>query len=416
MTIATPARRALLRDVPAGVWALGFVSLLMDLSSEMIHALLPVYLLTVMGASPLTIGAFEGVAESTASTAKVLSGALSDRLGKRKLLAAVGYGVAAFTRLIFPLAPTIGWLMAARFMDRIGKGVRGAPRDALVADISPPDLRGASFGLRQSLDTIGSFLGPLAATALMWATANDFLAVFWAAAVPAFMALGLILAAVHEPNRPTDRHPEGKVWGRVEVRRLGAMTWWVVAVAAGLTLARFSEAFLVLRGLSIGLSPALTPAVLVVMNVAYSLSALPVGILSDRIGRVTILIVGLLLLTVADGVLTLATGIVGVGVGVALWGLHMGFTQGVLATLIADSAPSNLRGTAFGVLHLVTGVATLLASVIAGALWDVAGPGGAFLAGASFAALSLLALLPVRNKLDEIGPLSEALTVKTFCS
>src|SRR5271170_1276889 len=311
MTIAmTPStRRALWRDVPAGIWALGFVSLLMDISSEMIHALLPVYLLTVVGASPLAIGAFEGVAESTASMTKAFSGALSDWLGNRKALAAIGYGLGAFTRPIFALAPTIGWLAAARFIDRVGKGIRGAPRDALVADISPPHLRGASFGLRQSLDTIGSFLGPLVAIALMWMTANHFSIVFAIAAIPAVLSLGLILVAVREPKRPKNfRRPQMPLHPD-ELGRLGATYWWVVAIAAVFTLARFSEAFLVLRGQSIGLPLMLTPVTLVAMNIAYSASAFPVGILSDRVGRVTLLIIGLLLLTVADVVLAFATGV-----------------------------------------------------------------------------------------------------------
>jgi MFS family permease len=416
MTIAIPARRALWREVPAGVWALGFVSLLMDVSSEMIHALLPLYLLTALGASPLAIGAFEGVAESTASITKVFSGVLSDWLGKRKLLAAIGYGLAALTRPIFPLAPTIGWLLAARFVDRVGKGVRGAPRDALVADISPPHLRSASFGLRQSLDTAGSFLGPLVAIALMWFTMNNFSTVFWVAVIPAFLSLGLVLVAVREPRRPENTRLAGAPWRRAELGRLGAMVWRVIAVAAVFTLARFSEAFLLLRGQSIGLSPMLAPGVLVVMNIAYSASAFPIGILADRVGRVTILIIGLLLLIAADVALAFATGVVGVGIGVTLWGLHMGFTQGLLATLIADAAPSELRGTAFGVFHLVTGVVLLLASVMAGALWDTVGPEGAFLAGAVFAVLTVIGLLSIRAKMDRVGELPEALTVKTFCT
>jgi MFS family permease len=418
MTIAiTPStRRAMWRDVPGGIWALGFVSLLMDISSEMIHALLPVYLLTVVGASPLAIGAFEGVAESTASITKAFSGALSDWLGNRKALAAIGYGLGAVTRPIFALAPTIGWLMAARFIDRVGKGIRGAPRDALVGDISPPHLRGASFGLRQSLDTIGSFLGPLLAIALMWMTANHFSAVFAIAAIPAFLSLALILAAVREPKRPKNLRRPRMPLHPDELARLGATYWWVAAIAVVFTLARFSEAFLVLRGQSIGLPLMLTPMTLVAMNIAYSASAFPVGVLSDRVGRVTLLMIGLLLLAVADVVLAFATGVVAVGVGVALWGLHMGFTQGLLATLIADAAPSELRGTAFGIFHLITGGALLLASVIAGALWSVAGPEGAFLAGATFAVLTLAALLPVRGRMDGVGELPEALTVKIFCS
>jgi MFS family permease len=409
-------RKAIWRDVPLGIWALGFVSLLMDISTEMIHALLPVYLLTVLGASPLAIGAFEGVAESTASITKAFSGALSDRMGNRKVLAVIGYGVAALMRPVFALASTIELLMAARFIDRVGKGIRGAPRDALVADMSPPHLRGASFGVRQTLDTIGSFLGPLLAMALMWMTANHFSAVFWIAGVPAFLSVGLILAAVREPRRSNNPRPQRMPLRLDQLGGLGAPYWWVVAVAVVFTLARFSEAFLVLRGQSIGLPLMLTPMALVIMNIAYAASALPVGILSDRVGRVTLLIIGLLLLAVADLTLAFATSVVAVGVGVAIWGLHMGFTQGMLATLVADTAPAELRGTAFGIFNLATGAVLLLASAIAGAMWDLAGPEGAFLAGAVFAALTLAGLLPIRRRMNRVEALSEAQTVKTFCN
>jgi MFS family permease len=371
----------------------------MDISSEMIHALLPVYMVSVLGTSALTVGIIEGIAEATASITKVFSGALSDWLGKRKLLAALGYGLAAFTKPIFPLAPTVEWLIAARFIDRIGKGIRGAPRDALVADISPPHLRGASFGLRQSLDTIGAFVGPLLAIGLMWLTADHFAAVFWIAVIPAFLSVGLILVAVKEPERPRELRRVPMPLHRSELGRLGAAYWWVVAVAAVFTLARFSEAFLVLRAQSIGLPLMLIPVVLVIMSIAYSLSAYPVGVLSDRVDRLALLILGLVLLFLADLVLAFATGIVWVGIGVVLWGLHMGFTQGLLTTLVAETAPPELRGTAFGMFNLITGLALLVASVIAGALWDMAGPQGTFLAGAGFTVLALAGLLPIRGRL-----------------
>jgi len=392
-------RPAVRQGIPAGVWILGFVSMLMDISSEMIHALLPIYMVTVLGTSALAVGIIEGIAEATASITKVFSGALSDWLGKRKALAALGYGLAAFTRPIFASALSIEWLIAARFIDRVGKGIRGAPRDALVADIAPAHLRGASFGLRQSLDTIGAFLGPLLAIGLMWLTVDDFQAVFWIAAIPAFLAVGLILVAVKEPNRPRALRRVRMPLQRDELRHLGASYWWVVAVATVFTLARFSEAFLILRAQSIGLPLALVPIVLVIMALAFSLSAYPVGVLSDRVNRLTLLAIGLLLLIVADLVLAFATGIVGVGIGVVFWGLHMGFTQGLLATLIADAAPAELRGTAFGVFNLMTGVALLVASLIAGALWDMAGPQATFLAGAAFALLTLAGLLVIRGRL-----------------
>lgn len=387
--------------LPTGIWVLGFVSMLMDISSEMIHALLPIYMVTVLGTSALSVGIIEGVAEATASITKVFSGALSDWLGKRKLLAAIGYGLAAFTKPIFPLAASIEWLIAARFIDRVGKGIRGAPRDALVADIAPPHLRGASFGLRQSLDTVGAFLGPLFAIGLMWLTADHFQAVFWIAVIPAFLSVGLIVVAVKEPDRPKEQRRVRMPLHRDELRRLGATYWWVVAVAAVFTLARFSEAFLILRAQSIGFSVTVIPVVLVVMSLAYSLSAYPVGVLSDRVNRTTLLAIGLVLLLGADLALAFASDIVWVGVGVVLWGLHMGFTQGLLATLIAESAPAELRGTAFGVFNLVTGIALLVASIVAGALWDMTGPKGTFLAGAACTMVTLAGLFIVRVRLGD---------------
>jgi MFS family permease len=381
------------RDIPSGVWALGFVSMLMDISSEMIHGLLPIYMVTVLGTSTLAVGIIEGIAEATAAITKIFSGALSDWLGKRKGLAVLGYGMAAFTKPIFPLAPTLFWLIAARFIDRVGKGIRGAPRDALVADLAPPEVRGASFGLRQSLDTIGAFVGPLLATLLMLWTANNFQTVFWIAVIPGFLAFGLIAFAVKEPERPAELRKVKSPLSREELARLGIDYWWVVGIATVFTLARFSEAFLILRAQSVGLPIALVPAVMVLMNVVYAFAAYPAGVMSDRMDRQTILITGLALLIVADIVLGLSSSIAGVAIGVVLWGLHMGLTQGLMATLVADTAPAELRGTAYGMFNLATGIALLAASVIAGSLWDAVGPKGTFLAGAGFTALAVAGLI-----------------------
>lgn len=393
--------RATLRAIPLGIWALGLVSLLMDISSEMILALLPVYLVTVLGTSTLTVGIIEGIAEATASITKVFSGALSDWLGKRKLLVAIGYGLAAFTKPIFPLASSVGWLVAARFIDRVGKGIRGAPRDALIADLSPPELRGASFGLRQSLDTVGAFVGPLLAIALMWLLTNDIRAVFWFAVIPAFLAMFLIIYGVSEPDRPREKREVRFPLRVAELKRLGPSYWSVVAIAAVFTLARFSEAFLILRAQSVGLAVTLVPAVLVVMNMFYALAAYPAGVVSDNGDRTHVLIGAVVLLLVADLMLALMPGITGLVVGVMLWGLHMGFSQGSLAALVADTAPLDLRGTAFGMFNLVTGVALLAASIIAGALWDEFGATATFLAGAGFSMLALMALLLSRGRLAE---------------
>ncbi|MBL8436468.1 MAG: MFS transporter [Zoogloea sp.] len=389
---AAPPRRA---GLPRGIWALGFVSMLMDISSEMIHALLPAYLV-VLGASTLAIGLIEGIAEATAAIVKVFSGALSDWLGRRKLLAAIGYGLAACTKPVFPLATTLGWVVAARFIDRIGKGIRGAPRDALIADLAPPGLRGAAFGLRQSLDTAGAFIGPLLAIGLMALSDNDFRLVFWVAVLPAFGAFALIALAVHDPQpdagAAAPRRPRSPL-SRRELARLPRAYWWVVGIAAVFTLARFSEAFLVLRAQALGLGLMWVPAVLVLMNVVYSLSSYPLGRLADRLPRGVLLAAGFVVLVAADLAIALFEGLPGLAVGVVLWGLHMGMTQGLLAALVADAAPAELRGTAFGVFNLVGGVALLVASVLAGALWDAFGARATFLAGAGLAGLALAGLL-----------------------
>ena len=397
------ARVSRLREIPRAIWALGFVSLLMDASSEIIHALLPIYLVTVLGASMLTVGLIEGIAEATASITKVFSGALSDWWGKRKMLALIGYGLAAFTKPIFPLAASVSWLVAARFIDRIGKGIRGAPRDALVADLAPPHLRGASFGLRQSLDTVGAFLGPMLAIGLMWLTANSFQTVFWVAVVPAFLAVGLLLFTVQEPERPVGLRKLRSPFSLVELKRLGPAYWWVVGIVVVFSIARFSEAFLVLRAQAVGMPVMLVPMVLVLMNVAYALAAYPAGALSDRTKRITILGVGFGLLVAADLVLAFTTGLSGVAIGVALWGLHMGLTQGLLATLVADTAPPELRGTAYGFFNLFSGLALLVASLLAGALWDKLGPQGTFFGGAVFAAIALAGLTATRHIAPTVG-------------
>jgi len=363
-----------------------------DISSEMIHSLLPVFLVSVLGASTLAVGLIEGIAESTALITKVFSGTLSDYLGRRKLLTTLGYGLAACTKPLFPLAPSVAWVVTARFIDRIGKGIRGAPRDALIGDIAPLHLRGACYGLRQSLDTIGAFAGPLMATVLMALTLNSFRTVFWIAVVPAFVALALMIF-VKEPEtvRSADK-PRAPIRG-ADLRQLGAAYWWLVLIAAVITLARFSEAFLVLRAQNIGLPVALVPLVLVMMNVAYAVSAYPAGHLSDRMDRRLVLAAGFGVLIGSDVALALATGVWQVMVGVMLWGLHMGLTQGLLAALVADTTPSTLRGTAFGVFNLASGIAMLIASFLAGWLWDQYGPQATFYAGAGFTTVALFGLM-----------------------
>jgi MFS family permease len=387
------SRLTALARIPRGVWTLGFVSMCMDLSSELIHSLLPLYLAIGLGASTLTIGIIEGIAEATAMIVKVFSGVLSDFFHRRKALVVLGYGLAALTKFVFPLAPTLGWIVAARFADRVGKGIRGAPRDALIADLTPADVRGGSFGLRQALDTVGAIGGPLLAIGAMAYFASDFKSAFWVAVVPAILCVVLLVFGVEEPAKATgNAASESKRLHFGDARRLGRRYAVVVAIAAILTLARFSEAFLILRAQNVGVPTAMAPWVMVVMSTVYAAVAYPAGSAADRGLGPRMLSAGFAALIAADLVLANASGATMVFAGAALWGLHMGLTQGLLAALVAAAAPADLRGTAFGVFNLVCGIALLAASVLAGWLWDTFGPGLTFYVGAAFTLVAWIAL------------------------
>ena len=387
-----PRRRlSTLRRIPAGIWALGFVSMLMDISSEMVHSLLPLFMVTTLGASAFTVGLVEGLAESTALIVKVFSGALSDWLGKRKGLALAGYALGAATKPLFAMATGTGLVLTARLLDRVGKGVRGAPRDALVADLTPLEIRGAAFGLRQSLDTVGAFVGPLLAVALMLLWSNDFRAVFWVAIIPGALAVAVLAFGVTEPVAQARERRTNPIQ-RASLKRLSASYWWVVGIGGVFTLARFSEAFLVLRAQQSGIALAWVPLVMVAMNIVYAASAYPFGAWSDRVSKGGLLGAGLVALIAADAVLASSTDWRVLLAGVCLWGLHMGMTQGLLATMVADTAPTDLRGTAYGLFNLVSGLAMLVASLCAGLLWDRLGAPATFLAGIAFCLMALLAL------------------------
>ncbi|HEX7684091.1 MAG TPA: MFS transporter [Trinickia sp.] len=389
--------------IPRTVWALGFVSLFMDLSSEFIHALLPVFLVSTMGMSVAALGVLEGAAEATTMIVKTFSGPISDWLGKRKGLLLAGYGLAALSKPLFPLATAPATVVVARIVDRIGKGIRGAPRDALVADVAPPDIRGACYGLRQSMDTIGAIGGPLFAIPLMLYFGDHVRTVLWFAVVPAFVCVALLWAGVREPDRPAlERHFRAPLHWRA-AREFAPRYWLVVAIGGTFSLARFSEAFLVLRAQQTGIDYAWIPAVMVVMNVAYALCAYPVGKLADTIDREGLLVAGLGLLLVSDLLLGASLSPLALFVGVAAWGLHMGFTQGVLSAMVADTAPSALRGTAFGLFNLVSGLAMLLSSAIAGWLWQRYGAPATFFTGAGLVAAPLALCASTRRRTPPAG-------------
>ena len=384
-------RFATLSRIPKGVWVLGGVSLLMDVSSEMIHSLLPLFMATTLGASVIVIGIIEGVAEATALILKVFSGVISDYVGKRKGLALLGYGLGALSKPLFAIAPTSGVVFSARMIDRVGKGIRGAPRDALVADVTPPEIRGAAYGLRQSLDTIGAFLGPLLAVALMFLWDNDFQSIFWVAAIPAVLSIALLGFGLKEPRTAVVQKRTNPL-RRENLKKLSTAYWWVVAIGSIFTLARFSEAFLVLRAQQMAIPLFAIPLVMVAMNLVYSLTAYPFGKLSDSMSHSKMLQWGLLVLIAADIVLALSSHWSTLLAGVALWGIHMGMTQGLLAAMVAHTAPPELRGTAFGMFNLMSGIALLLASAGAGVLWEVLGAASPFYAGAIICVVTLVGM------------------------
>jgi MFS family permease len=389
------------RSIPAGVWTLGFVSLLMDTSSELIHALLPLFLATTLGASALTIGLIEGAAESLALVVKVFSGYLSDLTRRRKPWVLLGYGLAAATKIAFPLATSVGWVVGARLVDRVGKGIRGAPRDALVADLTPAEVRGAAFGLRQALDTVGAIAGPLLAVGAIAWFAGDFRAAFWVAVVPAFLCVALIVVGVREPEATGQRTRSRIAWR--DMRRLDARFRWVTFIAMVLTLARFSEAFLVLRARDVGFSDLSAPWVMVAMSIVYAALAYPAGRLADRGRGPALLVAGMVALIASDLMLAWVATPAGALAGAGLWGLHMALTQGLLAALVSATAPADLRGTAFGVFNLGCGVSILLASALAGALWDAFGPALTFCAGAALTAAALVSWLAARRRLPSLA-------------
>ncbi len=385
-----------LRAIPISVWVLGFVSMLMDISSEMIHSLLPLFMVTTLGTSALLVGFIEGLAQSTALIVKIFSGMLSDYLGKRKWLAVTGYALGAFTKPVFALASSIELVFTARLLDRVGKGIRGTPRDAMVADLTPPELRGAAFGLRQSLDSIGAFVGPLLAVGLMLLWANDFRAVFWVAVIPGILSVLLLAFGISEPDScSTTKRTNPLVMANL--KRLNNQYWWVVCIGSVFTLARFSEAFLVLRAQDSSVPITYIPLIIVLMNIIYALSAYPFGHLSDHISRYKLLGYGLLMLICADIALAINGHWSVLLLGVVFWGLHMGLTQGILAALVADVAPQDLRGTAFGFFNLASGIALFAASIIAGWLWDSVGASATFLMGAGFCSITLLLIIKAKH-------------------
>jgi MFS family permease len=382
-----------LRHLSPNVAVLSLVSLFMGMSSAMIYGLLPVFLVTILGASMASVGVIEGLAEATTSLMKIFSGVISDWIGRRKPLVLLGYGLSAINKVLFPLADTAFTVLIARVADRVGKGIRDAPRDALLTDVTPSGIRGSGFGLRLALYTIGAVVGPLAAIGLMTLSGDDFRLVFWVALIPAFISVGILHVGIKEPPNQHSADDWRLPIRRADLARLAAPFWWAIVIASLFALARFSQAFLVLKAHDIGVDAAFVPMMLVLMHVIYSAAAYPFGVLSDYIDRRLQLVIGGVILISADLVLANASTVWVTSLGAILWGLQMGVTQGLLSAVIADAAPENLRGTAFGIYDLAVGIATFIASAGAGTVWMLGGPMATFSIGAALAAATVFMLL-----------------------
>jgi MFS family permease len=377
--------------IPRSIWILGFTSLLNDTSSEMIHAVLPLFLVSSLGANVALVGLIEGIAEATASILKVFSGAISDYWQRRKNLAVFGYGLSTAVKPLFMVANSPFIVLLARLGDRIGKGIRVAPRDALVADSTDISNRGAAYGLRQSLDTIGAFLGPSIAFGLM-GTAHSFRFIFGVALIPGVLAVACLALGVREPARPDHALKRPKPLNWKTLQSLGGSYWGLAFAALLFNLGNSSEAFLLLKAKQVAIADYQIPLVLVVMNLSYALSAYPVGALSDRVNRKTLLTWGWVLNAGVYVGLAIAQSPWQVWMLVGGYGLYLGMTQGVLLAMVADRVPEQLRGTAFGFLNLLVGVALLPASLLAGWLWESVSSEAAFLLGCGFAVAAIVLL------------------------
>jgi len=377
---------------------LGLVSLLTATSSAMVYGLLPVFLVKVLGASIGIVGVMEGLAEASNSAMRLLSGITSDWIGRRKPVVAFGYLLSAANKLVFPMAESVSIVFVARLVDRFGKGVRDAPRDALISDLTPSHIRGSGFGLRTALYTMGFVLGPLAAIGLMVASGDNFRLVFAIAVAPAFAAVGILLFAIGEDPAQSSREARFRI-RLSHLSRLPAAFWWSISVASLLSLARYSPAFLVLKASDVGIDPAFVPLILVFTHTVFSAAAYPFGALADRVDHRLQLALAVAVLLAADLVLAAGGTMVTAFLGASLWGLQMGVSEGLLSASVANAAPDDLRGTAFGIYQLAFGLAAFGASGTAGALWSIGGPPLAFGVSACVAAgvVPVLAFRPKAN-------------------
>jgi len=387
-----------LKKIPKSIWTLGIVSLFMDISSEIIHSLLPIFMVSILGSSIIAIGIVEGISEATFLLIRIFSGVLSDYLGKRKIISVIGYGISALSKPLFPLANSVSLILIARFFDRLGKGVRESPRDALIGDIAPKSIRGACFGLRQSLDTIGALIGPIVAILGLLIFSNNIRAILWVSVIPAILSVVIFIVGIHDVEHKYTEDEKTFIFKFKNIFKIGTEYWQIVLIGGLLNLARFSDAFLILKAYELGLPITYVPLVMVLMNCFYAVSSYPAGILSDNINRKFILIIGIVFLIIADLVLAFTDSTWMLALGVGFWGMHMAFTKGILDAMVTDTASIRLLGSAYGIFNFVCGIAVLFASIISGVLWQVYGPFYSFSVGAFLAFLACLSLsLLIKN-------------------
>lgn len=383
------------------VWAAGLVSLLTDISSEMIVPVLPLFLTGVLGASAQVVGLIEGVAEFTASLVKSVSGWLSDRAGRRKPLMVLGYGVSNVVKPFLGLTGSWGQVLAIRFADRFSKGVRGAPRDALIADSTPTHLRGRAFGLHRGLDTVGAAIGPLTAALVLNLYAGNLRAVFWWTAVPGVLAVLLLVGFVRDTGRraagaaPTAPSPVMRGWS-LSLQPLVPRLRWFVVVSTVFAIGNSADAFLVLRAQGLGLSVALVPIAYFLFNASYAVLSYPAGALSDKIGRRPVLLGGFIAFALIYAGFGAARHSWQVWILFLFYGIYYAGTEGIQKAYMTDHVGAEQRGTAVGILNAWTGLAALPASLIAGVMWDRFGQPATFYVSAAIAVLATLLLaMPV---------------------
>lgn len=371
----------------------------MKISSVIVFTLSPLFMTQVLGASIFAVGILEGILEVITLLARIFSGIISDYIHKRKSIIVVGYIFALISRPFLALATRMEDVFLGRAFDRIGNGLDATPRDALVGDLAPPQIKGACYGLRESLSRAGSFAGALLVMALLWLTEGNFSLVFWIGSIPTVLALMVLVIFVKDsPNQQAQHKKPTHKFKLKDLKKLPLPFWLILLLSGLFMLSNFSGAFLILRAEQTGLDLHLTSLVMIIQNLATAGTAYPVGYLSDKMGRRSMMGVGIVLIVCSDLLLAWGGSLYTILGGVLLWGAEIGITQSILAVFLADTCPQDLRGTGFGLFHFINGCCLLLANVFAGWIWHDVNPSAMFLASAVMASCSAFVLPFIHTK------------------